>query len=77
MLKASKRPYMPSAITSSLITGFCLKKTSSFTVERVPYVYVSTNEDVFVKFTVQSAKRHPRVIDLNRGKTLAKAMSIV
>ena len=29
------------------------------------------NEDVFVKFIVQSAKRHPRVIDLNRGKTLA------
>ena len=31
-------------------------------------VYVSTNEDVFVKFIVQSAKRHPRVIDLGGGK---------
>ena len=27
---------------------------------------------LFVKFIVQSAKRHPRVIDLDRGKTLAK-----
>ena len=26
----------------------------------------------FFKFIVQSTKRHPRVIDLDRGKTLAK-----
>ena len=36
------------------------------------YVHVSINEGVFVKFTVQSAERHPRVIDLDREKTLAK-----
>ena len=33
---------------------------------------MSTNEDVFVKFIVQSAKHYPRVIGLYRGKTLAK-----
>ena len=27
---------------------------------------------LIVKFIVQSTKRHPRVIDLDRGKTLAK-----
>ena len=36
------------------------------------FVYVSINEDVLVKFIVQSARRHPSVINLDRGKTLAK-----
>ena len=38
MLKASKRPYIPSAIKSSLITGFCLKKDFVFHCRKGMYV---------------------------------------
>ena len=36
------------------------------------YMSLQIKTTLFVKFIVQSAKRHPRVIDLDRGKTLAK-----
>ena len=53
------------------MTGFWFKKRLRLSLSK-GYAYVSTYEDVFVTFIVLSANRHIRVIDLDRGKRLAK-----
>ena len=51
-------------------TGFGLKKDFVFHCRKG--MYMSLQMKTSVKFIAQSAKHHPRVIDLDRGKTLAK-----
>ena len=64
--------YQVQYLMSSLITGFCLKKDFVFHCRKGMYMSLQMKTSLINLLSVQSDKRHPRVIDLDRGKTLAK-----